>query len=417
MRTLPLLVILATASSAAAQTQTITVGTSCTSACEELNADPNLGGLSPQYSTCRFLDPLPANATLTHVLVQRQMSKAFACASCGTPTVSVDVERQVVGSPVALTNVGYCTSYVPPPFDSGDYPLGFPGYTYGGTNAITFQVSNGASTLGYAQATLTYDATPKTLTTTAAEPIIPSASTLLNDCLLFRSKLEVFASKGVAPLSGVSATIVSDRNASSPVDSITEPGPTDASGHATGYLETRATGNPILVTTAPGFGTSSTTAPVQQADFQSTFLITAYYTPHETDYNGKDVTNPCGVTGSFKANFLKAVRLEGTGVATDGRFIAYEPSASCYHEAPCVQTSSGTCATADRTVAVDRSVIAYTTNLRISTVGDRFAEDVGGAIIGAHIDNYVDTLANYKKWHNIKAATVRYLGGGGQCAQ
>ena len=125
----------------------------------------------------------------------------------------------------------------------------------------------------------------------------------------------------------------------------------------------------------------------------------------------------CGVTGTFKAAFLKTVKLEGTGIAADGRYVAYEPSTDCYHEDTCPRTSSGTCAVVDHTAAIDLNVMEYTTRMNIMpTVGDRTGEDIGEKITGYHIDNYVGTKAAYKKWHDIKGATVRYLGGGGQCS-
>src|SRR5437763_73767 len=140
------------------------------------------------------------------------------------------------------------------------------------------------------------------------------------------------------------------------------------------YLQTRLLGTVPLVTTAVSFPSSSTTLVVQEANFQSSFAITAYYSPSETDYNGKDITNPCGVTGTFKAGFLKAVKLEGSGVAADGRYIAYEPSTSCYHVDTCSRTSSGACAVVDHTAAIDLDIMEYTTRMNIMpTVGDRTA--------------------------------------------
>lgn len=397
---------------AGAQTQSVIAGTNCTSSCLFVNADPNLGGPPGVVIGCTFFDPVPIGATVRSIRVDRNFSQPFA--GQNSASVSVDVNGQAVGSGT-INNVASCGNLADYSFTSSDYFLGFPGYVYEGSNTIFFHLGYGAADAGFAQALITYDTDVKSVTTSAAEPIIPTNSGLVNKCLQFKSALNVFAFKGLTNVAGVAATISSNRNATAPVDTITQPPPTDGTGHATGHLTTRLLGPIVLSTSAASFPSSSSSLLVQEANFQSTFLITAYYTPREADYNGKDVA-ACGVSGTFKAGFLKDIKIEGSGLAVDGRYIAYNKDTACYYEDTCPRTSSGVCAADNHTAAVSTNVMVFTTNVNIAGVGDRTAEDVGDLVNNYHIDNYVDTKAAYKKWNNIKAAKVRYLSGGGQCS-
>ena len=54
-------------------------------------------------------------------------------------------------------------------------------------------------------------------------------------------------------------------------------------------------------------------------------------------------------------------------------------------------TASGTSATAGRTIACDRKRYQMGTVLLIEGVGRRVCEDTGAAIVGAHVDEFVDT--------------------------
>jgi 3D (Asp-Asp-Asp) domain-containing protein len=55
-------------------------------------------------------------------------------------------------------------------------------------------------------------------------------------------------------------------------------------------------------------------------------------------------------------------------------------------------TATGTSARAGRTVAVDPKVIPLGSRIYIEGIGERIAEDVGGAIKGRHIDLYVPSV-------------------------
>ncbi len=55
-------------------------------------------------------------------------------------------------------------------------------------------------------------------------------------------------------------------------------------------------------------------------------------------------------------------------------------------------TATGTTARAGRTVAVDPKVIPLGSRIYIEGLGERVAEDVGGAVKGRHIDVYLGTV-------------------------
>jgi 3D (Asp-Asp-Asp) domain-containing protein len=55
-------------------------------------------------------------------------------------------------------------------------------------------------------------------------------------------------------------------------------------------------------------------------------------------------------------------------------------------------TASGTAARAGRTVAVDPKVIPLGSRVYIEGIGERIAEDVGGAVKGRHIDVYLASV-------------------------
>lgn len=72
-------------------------------------------------------------------------------------------------------------------------------------------------------------------------------------------------------------------------------------------------------------------------------------------------------------------------------------------------TSTGTIATAGRTVAVDPKYIPYGTEIEIDGVGVRIAEDCGGAIKGENrIDLLVETHQEALEW-GVQKKTITIL--------
>ena len=131
------------------------------------------------------------------------------------------------------------------------------------------------------------------------------------------------------------------------------------------------------------------------------FELTAYVLAQEQEFpETPTVTDPCGLTGTFRNAFLyqtdthpRGVKMQGSGRSLAGQIIHYTKrnKADCFETLECPKTKSLTCAQSGRTVAVDPAVIALNTELFIEDVGARVAEDVGGDIKGNHIDIYYGT--------------------------
>ena len=73
-------------------------------------------------------------------------------------------------------------------------------------------------------------------------------------------------------------------------------------------------------------------------------------------------------------------------------------------------TATGTAARAGRTVAVDPRVIALGSRIYIEGLGERIAEDVGGAVKGNHIDVYVHSVDHAIQF-GVQRRTVTVLEG------
>ena len=71
-------------------------------------------------------------------------------------------------------------------------------------------------------------------------------------------------------------------------------------------------------------------------------------------------------------------------------------------------TATGTVARASRTVAVDPKVIPLGSKIYIEGLGERIAEDVGGAIRGNHIDVYLGTVPQARHF-GVKRGTVSVI--------
>jgi 3D (Asp-Asp-Asp) domain-containing protein len=147
------------------------------------------------------------------------------------------------------------------------------------------------------------------------------------------------------------------------------------------------------------------------------FLITAYVLAQESEFSPTPtVKDPCGLTGTFRRDFLfrtgsspRGVKMQGSGKAMNGDVIHYKAD-DCFEVLDCAKTASGTCATSGRTVAVDRKLIKLGSKIDIEDVGYRSAEDTGGGIAGAHIDVYFGTdktIADASKFKLTNRAVCR----------
>lgn len=123
------------------------------------------------------------------------------------------------------------------------------------------------------------------------------------------------------------------------------------------------------------------------------WYITGYFTPVETDYSGPTSSvNVEGVgTYSFYNSFLTTVRTEGWGKTRFGWYVGYYSGG--WHKSNAPLDSTGN-ALIDGTIATDPSVIGAGKTVKITTLPSPWggktytARDVGGGIIGKHVDVY-----------------------------
>jgi 3D (Asp-Asp-Asp) domain-containing protein len=371
--------------------------------------------------TCPFNDPLPAGALVTKV------DATIWTHQCD---VSSSWEATLDGQSLGTITDGRvsCSCLSSPCLDnthhSLDYPNGFPGYVHGGSNTFGINMQSGLICVEHVDITLTYTSQIATITDTP--PVIPRGSSLVSNCVQYRSDLTGVVTKAAQPQQGIALRFRSDRG--SPPDTITQPSqPTDATGTATGQITTRRQGVAHISADNPDVATPSPLAiNFQEADWESQFLMTAYIIASEADYGGPTVTNPCGLTGTWRRGFLygNGVLLQGSGRDLNGNIITIDwansgrplnPNNVCFTTAACAGTASGACATEGTTVAVDPAVIPMGASVNIQNVGGRVAQDTGGRINGYHIDVFRGFgRAALQGWGNFHG-TVRYLSGGGSC--
>ena len=156
-----------------------------------------------------------------------------------------------------------------------------------------------------------------------------------------------------------------------------------------------------------------------------TFEMTYYWLAFEDEYPGGAqetiYDQSCQVLANITVDFGNALRLEGSGKLVDGRVLNYEGSCACANSpcffevaatAPWGQGSMGQALEPFRSIAVDSSDIPVGSGIYIQELdgltmpGDAaigmyvhdgcvFADDIGGAITGQHIDFFAGLREHY----------------------
>ena len=131
-----------------------------------------------------------------------------------------------------------------------------------------------------------------------------------------------------------------------------------------------------------------------RATYLSDFRITQYVTAREADsyYTGSKIS-VSGLTGTYKSDFIADVRVQGSGLGENGKYVKYYDGVFS-HANP--TTALGYTPTAGTTIATDPYYIPcvikngtkYSGYVTIIGIGDRIAQDRGGAINGFDIDIY-----------------------------
>ena len=294
--------------------------------------------------------------------------------------------------------------------------------------AKAFKSGNSSST---ASAKYKIEKSARTATISATTPIIPKGSALKGDkatkrCVMYQAELTGTVTAGSTPQEGVQLRFQSDRGES---DTITQPSkPTNSGGKVTGRITTYAQGTSKITDDTSDIATPSPAAiSFGKADWAAKFWITGYVIANEADFTGSTVTNPCGLTGTWRRNFLygSGVKMQGSGQDLKGQIITIDWTKSrkpysedanlCFKIVKCANTATGTCATAGTTIAVDPKVVPLTSSVNIASTGNRTAEDTGGAIDGYDIDVFRGTGKAAMKGFGSHESAVRYLSGGGSC--
>lgn len=137
--------------------------------------------------------------------------------------------------------------------------------------------------------------------------------------------------------------------------------------------------------------------------------MTVYFTPVESEYN-KGKISATGINGTYRSDFLAAVKMKGYGKTESGSYIAY--SSGKFLKADKPYSCSGTVLKKEKTVAVDNTIIPRyndqgTWKRATLSIHDlpyyRCAEDSGGGITGYHIDVYAGVG---KKAYNSLCASI-----------
>lgn len=386
-----------------------------------------MGGWNP---TCWFTSPVPTSSIVTDVkavVISKNCTAQGPIGTDPTLTYTTTLNGTQIGSShtPATPTCGCADGCDRDQFVSATHAGGFPGFVHGGANVFGINIDTGTLCVETVEITLTYTGNTKRLDiTNISDPIIPARSGLVADCVQYRSDISLLATDSGSPARNVGIDVASSRGAA---DVITQPRPTDARGAAEARVLTRKHGLATFTATAAGYASDDYAKAFMTADFENPFVITGYGLPLETDFRGRTVTGPCGLTGTFNEDFLysnRGVLMEGSGQSATGDIITIDWANSgrplrrsnvCFRVDTCARTASGVCAVAGTTIAVDRDVIPFDAQVNIETVGVRTAQDTGGAIRGEHIDVFVGAGRANISAFGRNNRRVRYIGGGGSC--
>jgi 3D (Asp-Asp-Asp) domain-containing protein len=176
------------------------------------------------------------------------------------------------------------------------------------------------------------------------------------------------------------------------------------------------------------------------------FELTYYWVTSEAEFAGAQDTDlfdtDCNVAATVRANFADSISIEGTGRTLDGRLLNVDGACACafspcfYEPGPDFPWGVGAQDNSlipFRSVAVDPDVIELGTPLWVAVLdgvtmpgdpdygdfvhdGCVFADDVGGGIVGAHIDFFAALFAHYDILDGeLGLNEVTLHAGGGRC--
>ncbi len=165
--------------------------------CFGRHADPTTGGTSPQLRYCYFPDRLPEGAVVQSIRLVRRMSTDKRFDWQHYPTVAMDLNGTQIVPPFQITNFdtscGNDSSIKV--FETPYFAEGFPGYVYGGVNAIGTYIEGGNAWLADMTLTVRY------VLALGVKPI-PGADGqrgIIGHALLKKLAVSVIAPAGMSP--------------------------------------------------------------------------------------------------------------------------------------------------------------------------------------------------------------------------
>lgn len=264
-------------------------------------------------------------------------------------------------------------------------------------------------------------------------PIITTDSRTEQDKVLYHQEIKATLTRKFdgKPLSDKRFALKSNRH----VDKVDSNGKTNSQGEITFVLVTREPGELELSAATAGVTMNKFLIKLQEAWFESPFLITGYNVCDENDFSGQ-LAEGKGLKEKHKDDFLygaAGVAMQGTGITTEGKYIRLVNKPGGWEKSPkgspvrLANPSSAVFAYAkgilgthdvvkeDYSIAVDRKIIPKKAKVEIDGLGERVADDSGGGIKLYHIDNFLGSgKAIVKAWLrggiNGTHRRVKYLG-------
>ena len=264
-------------------------------------------------------------------------------------------------------------------------------------------------------------------------PIIPTDSRTERNKILYNLPITAKLTRQTdgKPVPSYKFSIKSNRTN----DRVESKGQTNSHGEVTFILITREPGDLQLNISTAGISMSPLSIRLQEAWYESPFLITGYNVCDENDFSGKLVEGK-GLEENHKDDFLygaAGVPMQGTGKTTEGKYVRLNNNPGGWqtnkkgHPERLANPSAAEFAYANGihgkyadlkekfSIAVDKAVIPKKAKVDIDGLGERVADDAGGAIDLYHIDNFLGSgKAVVKAWRNggINGTKrrVKYLG-------
>jgi 3D (Asp-Asp-Asp) domain-containing protein len=248
------------------------------------------------------------------------------------------------------------------------------------------------SVIGNLAITAASHGSPMIMTLIPAPAVIPKNIQVRDGRVLTLVDLQIRITQGGHGSAGMYPAL---RSSHPDEDVLSLAGPTNSAGYTRATATTRTQDTPSVVGSAnPGIQTPQpATIGWLPARYASSFLVTCYVVSLETDFVDTPLVGPVNglpAARRYHQGFLDDVRLQGSGVALDGTTLHYDGNGR-YSIQSCPLTASGACAEDGQTVAVDPAFVTMGATITLGKLGQRQAQDTGGAIDGYHLDEYYGT--------------------------